>query len=324
MHFEKLRWSPQVAFFLLRGQPLGMFYQKTIARPSRLRGVGLHTGERTTLWFLPAPEDSGIRFIRVDQGRRTLIPAHPSQVASTFLCTSLGQEDRTLSTVEHLLAALAGLGIDNLCIEVQGPELPILDGSAGPFVETLVRAGLRVQKRPRKFLRILEPLSLVEGHQEITAGPADHLEITYTMDLDVPFLGRQSFTYDSRRSSFTQEIARARTFTFLKDVHGLREQGLIKGGSLENAIVIGSDQVLNEEGLRFPDEPVRHKVLDLIGDLALLGYPLLGCLRVRQGGHRLHTRFIQHLLANRKAWTLVCPAPGQDRTPAARMQSVSL
>lgn len=277
--------------------------QKTIKRITVCRGVGLHTGTPAALRFVPAPTDTGIVFVRRVRGREVRIPARATHVVSTRFCTVLGGDGETVQTVEHLMAALVSLGIDNLYVEVEGPEIPILDGSAWPFIQLLRQAGIRTQAKPQPCLEVQEPVLIREGDRWIHVAPFDRLSVTYTMQFDHPFLGLQVYSFEEADGEFDREVARARTFGFLKDLESLRSAGLIKGGSLENALVIGEQEVVNEEGFRYPDELVRHKVLDLIGDLALLGLPLLGKITAHQAGHSLHVQMASALLERQAAWS---------------------
>ena len=290
--------------------------QQTIGRVTHCRGKGLHTGQMATLRFYPAPVDTGIVFLCRSGRESTAIRANVHAVVSTDFSTTLGQDGITVQTVEHLLAALAGLGIDNLHIEVQGPEIPILDGSAWPYVRLLQEAKICPQGVSKPCLKPSEPIQVVLDGRWIRIIPQDTLSITYQMNFDHPALEDQTYTYEGAELDFTHQISRARTYGFLKDVDRLRDAGFIQGGSLENAVVIGSHGVLNAEGLRYPDEPIRHKILDLIGDLSLLGSTLLGAVTVHQGGHRLHTQFVQAILHHQEAWALTGAAKNSALTRA--------
>jgi UDP-3-O-[3-hydroxymyristoyl] N-acetylglucosamine deacetylase len=218
--------------------------------------------------------------------------------------TGLSRNAVNVDTVEHLLSALVSLGIDNAVVELNSPEVPIMDGSAAPFVYLIQEAGVRTLGEPRRFLKVRQPVSLTRGDKRIAVYPSDHFKVTYSIAFDHPLLRHQSRTIRLTEAAYVDEIAPARTFTFLKEVEMLRQQGLALGGSLENAIVIGDTGILNN-GLRFDDEFVRHKILDVIGDLALVGHPIIGHVVVHRGGHGLHTAFATHLLQERDAWTLV-------------------
>jgi UDP-3-O-[3-hydroxymyristoyl] N-acetylglucosamine deacetylase len=281
------------------------FNQRTIQESVSTRGVGLHSGAQVTLTLRPAPPDHGIVFHRVDVRGSPSIPATSAHVIDTAFATTLGKDGVRVGTVEHLLAALTGLGIDNLRIEVEGPEVPILDGSAGPFVYLINSAGVRVQDAPKSFLVIKRPVFLSEGDKEASLGPSNRLRIDCAIDFHHPLVPGQSLSLDFSGRSFSRELARARTFGFLKDVERLKSAGLARGGSLENAIVVDEFSVLNPEGLRYPDEFVRHKALDALGDLALFGHPVIGHLRVSKSGHALHHRLVAQVLADASQYAVV-------------------
>lgn len=280
-------------------------------------GVGLHTGQVTTIRLHPAPEDHGIRFIRTDLARPAVIRAIAEQVVGTTLSTSLGVDGgaggASIHTVEHLLAACAGLRVDNLLIEVEGPEIPILDGSAAPFVALLQRAGIRKQAKLQPYLRLIRPLQIGEPEAGVTLLPAPFPKIDYTINFPDAVIKRQHYLYHWTEEEFTQGIAPARTFGFMKDVERMRAKGLIKGASLDNAVVVGDEGVMNPEGLRFPDEFVRHKVLDMIGDLALLGLPLVAKVEAACAGHAMNFEVVRALRAQPDAWVTVAPEPASPR-----------
>jgi UDP-3-O-[3-hydroxymyristoyl] N-acetylglucosamine deacetylase len=257
----------------------------------------------------PAAADTGIRFRRMDLGGLE-IPAHVAHVAGISYATILGREGATVETVEHLLSALVSQGIDNALVDISTPEIPIMDGSAAPFVY-LIReeAGIKRLSAPRRYLKVTRPLTLSQGDKHIAIYPADELRVSYTISFDHPLLRHQTRTLGITEESFVEEIAPARTFGFLKEVETLRQKGLALGGSLDNAIVLGETGVLNNT-LRFEDEFVRHKILDVIGDLALVGHPIIGHIVAHRGGHGLHTAFAAKILEERDAWQLVeVPAP---------------
>lgn len=285
--------------------------EKTIQNEVSCSGIGLHSGEKIHLRLIPAPEGSGILFSRADLGG-IRIPANAAHVVSTHLSTTIGVEGATVQTIEHLLAAIAAFGIDNLIVELDGPEVPILDGSAAPFAELLSRAGLVHQKKARRVVQLIEPITVMEKGKRITIHPSSTFEISYKIQFDHPLIASQSYDYRHSWQAFMAEIAPARTFGFLKDVQMLQSMGLARGGSLENAVVIGEDQVLNEEGLRFSDEFVRHKILDLIGDLSLLGMPILGRIEAVCSGHMLHARLIKEILQNKKACKILGTVPAVE------------
>ena len=278
--------------------------QRTLRRSITCTGIGLHSGKNVTLSLKPAAADAGIRFRRRDLGGLE-VPATVQHVGGINYATGLTRDTVQVDTVEHLLAALVSLGIDNVVVELNSPEVPIMDGSASPFIELIQQAGVRQLGAARRYLKVLRPLSLSRGEKSIAIYPSDHFRVTYSIAFDHPLLQHQSMTLPITDTSFVQEIAPARTFTFLKEVEMLRQQGLALGGSLENAIVVGETDVVNTEPLRFDDEFVRHKILDVIGDMALVGYPIVGHLVAHRGGHALHTAFAAHVLEDTAAWELV-------------------
>lgn len=300
-----------------------MMNEKTIQKEVSCSGVGLHSGEKIHLKLIPAAEGSGILFSRTDLGG-TLIPATVSYVVSTHLSTTIGVEGAAVQTIEHLLAAISAFDIDNLIIELDGPEVPILDGSAAPFTELLSEAGIVHQSKVKRILQVIEPVTVSEKGKQVTLSPSSTLEISYKIQFDHPLISSQTYSYQHRSETFMAEIAPARTFGFLKDVQMLQSMGLARGGSLENAIVIGENQVLNEGGLRFSDEFVRHKILDLIGDLSLLGMPILGRVEAVCSGHMLHAKLIKALLQNKKACKItgVVPPVEPYRVPSTRQAAI--
>ena len=277
--------------------------QRTLRRAISCAGIGLHSGRKVTLSLRPAAAGSGIRFRRVDLGGLE-VAAQVNHVGAINYATGLMRDTVQVDTVEHLLAALLSLGIDNVTVELNSPEVPIMDGSAAPFVYLIQEAGVRALDAPRRYLKVHRPISLTRGDKRIAIYPSDHFKVTYSIAFDHPLLRHQSRTIRLTSDSFVDEIAPARTFTFLKEVEMLRQQGLALGGSLENAIVISDTGVLNN-GLRFDDEFVRHKILDVIGDMALVGHPMIGHLVAHRGGHALHTAFAAKILEESDAWTLV-------------------
>lgn len=291
-------------------------WQKTLAQPLLFEGVGLHSGRSVKVAILPAAANHGLRFMRADLPGKPEIRAHYTNVVDTTRATTLGDGGVTLATVEHLLAALGGLGVDNALVQVEGPELPIMDGSAAPFSRLLAEAGLRALPWPRAYLQIRKPVEFRQGDQWMRVVPGEP-RITYTIDFNHPLIRWQRFTIPLRSESFRSEIAPARTFGFLKEVEYLKTRGLALGGSLDNAVVLDETGVLNPGGLRFPEECVRHKILDAVGDLALLGMPLLGRLEVGRGSHELHYRFLQLLMRQEAAWRIWVPSPRtRERQPS--------
>jgi UDP-3-O-[3-hydroxymyristoyl] N-acetylglucosamine deacetylase len=277
-------------------------FQTTIARDARTEGVGLHTGVFGHLRLAPAPADVGIVFRRNDLGNFP-IEAQGHNVARVSYATSLMKQGVLLSTTEHLLAAIYSCGIDNIYIDIDSIEVPILDGSAEPFMQMLEQAGVRRLRRRRRYLKVLKPLEVVEGDRRVGIYPADEFRVRCYVDFAHPLVGRQEVEMVVIPKTFRHLLARARTFCFERDIEPLREMGLIRGGSLENAIVLTNDGVMNGP-LRFPDEFGRHKALDLIGDLALAGLPLLARVEAHKAGHSLHTQLVSLLLGDPSLWTI--------------------
>jgi len=277
-------------------------FQSTIRQPVEISGIGLHTGVHTNLCLHPAPPDTGIVFRRVDLDNFR-IEAHGNNVARVSYATSLMKQSVLLSTTEHLLAATYSYGIDNIFIDIDNIEIPILDGSAEPFLQLLDQAGIRRLRRKRRYLKVLKPVEVVEDGRRIGIHPANEFRVRCYVDFPHPLVGQQQVEMVVNPDSFRRVLSRARTFCFDTDIEPLRAMGLIRGGSLENAIVLTKDGVMNGP-LRFPDEFGRHKALDLIGDLALVGLPLLGRVEARKAGHSLHTRLVSRLLADNSAWEI--------------------
>lgn len=283
-----------------------MIRQRTLKTTIRATGVGLHTGDKVFLTLRPAPIDNGIVFRRVDLDPVVEIQAKPENVGDTTMSTCLVQDGVRISTVEHLLAAMAGLGIDNAFIDVSAPEVPIMDGSASPFVFLLQSAGVAEQNAHKKFIRIKKPITVKDGDKTATFEPFDGFKVAFIIDFDHPVFkkSQQTSVIDFSSTSFVKEVSRARTFGFMKDIEFLRENNLALGGSQENAIVMDDYRVLNEDGLRYDDEFVKHKILDAIGDLFLLGYSLVGSFSGYKSGHALNNQLIRALMANESAWEL--------------------
>jgi UDP-3-O-[3-hydroxymyristoyl] N-acetylglucosamine deacetylase len=277
--------------------------QQTVASSVEISGIGLHTGVPVKLRLAPAPANTGVVFKRTDL-EGFAIEARAKHVARVSYATSLMKKGVLISTTEHLLSALAASGVDNVFIEIDNLEVPILDGSAFPFLELIARAGLRRQRARRAYAKILKPIEVTEGGKRIAVVPSETLRITYRIAFPHPLIGVQSVEFAPGEASYEREIAPARTFGFLEEVEMLRKSGLVRGGSLENAIVLTREGVLNPEGLRFPDEFCRHKVLDIIGDLGLFGHPLIGHVQADRAGHALHSAFVNRLLREKDAWTL--------------------
>ena len=277
--------------------------QRTIAEKISCTGIGLHSGAPVQLTLHPARADSGVTFVRTDLAHAVEIPARHGAVTSTHLATTIGIGDATIGTIEHLLSALYALGVDNVRIEVNGPEIPVMDGSAAPFVYLLRTAGLFDQRSERRTLKIREALEVRDGDRHIRVEPGSGLSIDYIVDFCHPAIGRQELggiVVDDQR--YERDIARARTFGFLRDVEALWRAGLAQGGNLSNTVVMDDDRVLNHEGLRWPDEFVRHKVLDLIGDLSLIGMPIEGHVSACRAGHALHQALVRKILETPDAW----------------------
>jgi UDP-3-O-[3-hydroxymyristoyl] N-acetylglucosamine deacetylase len=291
-----------------------MHTQRTLRRPTSCAGIGLHSGKKVTLSLKPATANSGIMFRRSDLGGQE-VPARISHVGGINHATGLSRDTVRVDTVEHLLAAFMSLGVDNAVVELNSPEVPIMDGSAAPFIYLIQEAGIKSLQTPRQYLKVLRPISVSHGGKRIALYPSDHFKVTYSIAFDHPMLRHQARTIRVSEESFVEEIAPARTFGFLEEVEMMRQQGLALGGSLENAIVIGDTGVLNN-GLRFDDEFVRHKILDVIGDMALLGYPLIGHLVAHRGGHALHAAFAARVLEAQDCWTLVEAPLAPAVTPA--------
>lgn len=282
-----------------------MIFQCTIAHPILISGIGLHSGERINMTLRPAEAGTGILFHRNTGERTVTIEALSSSVVDTRLATVLGKSGVTVSTVEHLLASLTALGIDNLHIDIDGPEVPIMDGSAAAFVDLLQGAGIRRLNRSRRFLAVRRPISLVDGDKRVSIIPSRFFRVSFEIAFNHPCISYQARSVKVSAETFRREIAPARTFGFLREVEYLKANGLARGGSMDNAIVVGDDAILNPEGLRFEDEFVRHKILDSIGDFSLLGYPILGHIKASRAGHDLNHRMVEKILASPECWKLV-------------------
>ncbi len=289
--------------------------QKTLRMKTAVDGVGLHSGKRVRLKLMPAPSDSGLVFVRTDQNRPVEIPARAEHVVDTRLSTTLGRDGVSLATVEHLVAALVGLGVDNARIEVDGPEVPILDGSAAPFVRLVLDAGLREQKAPRKVAVVKKTVTVQDGDKTARLSPASHLSIHCAVDFRHPLITDQRLSLEVTPRSFVRELATARTFGFKREVEYLQSRGFALGGSLENAIVVDDFHILNPDGLRFPDEFVRHKMLDAVGDLALAGHPVVGAMHATKTGHALNHRLVTKLLAEPGAVEIVSLGDVREAKP---------
>lgn len=283
--------------------------QHTLARPASFAGVGVHSGAATRVRLCPAPADHGIVFCRTDlPAPGNLAAARFDAVSETRLGTEIeGRSGTSIATIEHLMAALAALGVDNALVEIDGPEVPIMDGSAAPFVKGLDRAGLRPLTAPRRYIEVLRTVEVTEGAKRAALSPASEFEVAFEICFGTAAIGRQAFELTVRAASFRRELADCRTFGFLGDFEDLRAAGLARGASLQNVIVIDGDRVLNAEGLRRPDEFVRHKALDAVGDLGLLGSPLMGRYQGRYAGHTLNNALARALMADASAWRYAYP-----------------
>jgi UDP-3-O-[3-hydroxymyristoyl] N-acetylglucosamine deacetylase len=286
-----------------------MYVQQTIQKIVHCSGIGLHSGGPVTLRLVPAPIDSGIIFIRNTPKGPVPVKVDGTKVVGTQLCTTIGENGTKVQTVEHLLAALSGLQITNLIIESDSAELPIMDGSAKPFVDLILKAGIRNQGVPQPVLKITRPVEVADGEKKIRIQPSWKFRVNCTIRFDHPLLAHQSCSFEPISEDFAEWIAPARTFGFLEEVEALRNHGLARGGSLENAVVVGPDGVMNKEGLRYADEFVRHKILDILGDLSLLGMPMLGEVEAYCSGHQLNTMLVSKILSSTDCWTILKTRP---------------
>jgi UDP-3-O-[3-hydroxymyristoyl] N-acetylglucosamine deacetylase len=281
-----------------------MISQITVRDPIICKGVGLHTGLPAHMVIHPAPTDTGIVFIRKDVEKKVRIPARIDNVVDATLATTISFDGVKVSTVEHLMAAFAGLGIDNAEVELDAPEVPIMDGSSAPFNTLLKKAGVQTQDKPKKFVIIRHPVTVTDGDRQATLLPSNDFKLSYTIDFRHPLISNQFYLIQISNGNFEREICRARTFGFLREYEILKARGFARGGSLENAVVVDDSRVLNEGGLRFSDEFVRHKILDSIGDLWLLGAQVIGHYIGYKSGHTLNHKLIHKLLAHREWWDL--------------------
>ena len=284
-----------------------MLRQRTLKNTIRATGVGLHSGKKVLMVLRPAPVDTGVVFRRTDLNEPVDVRAYAENVGDTMLGTSLFNGDVRVNTVEHLLSAFAGLGLDNAYVDLSAEEVPIMDGSAGPFVFLLQSAGIEEQPAPKRFVRILAPLEVRDGDKWARFEPHNGYKLTMSIDFAHPVFEKsgKSVTVDFSETSYIKEVSRARTFGFMQDVETLRAQGLALGGSLDNAVVMDEYRVLNTDGLRYEDEFVKHKVLDAIGDLYLLGHPLIGAYTAHKTGHALNNRLLRRLVEDKPSWELV-------------------
>jgi UDP-3-O-[3-hydroxymyristoyl] N-acetylglucosamine deacetylase len=297
---------------------IGMKNQKTLRQSVSLSGIGLHSGKRVTLTLHPARANSGIRFARTDLPEAVEIEANVRNVSATTLCTTISRNGVKVSTVEHLMSALWAMGIDNALCEVNGEEVPILDGSAAPWAQLIRKAGVKTQRSARRFLVATKPIEIRSGDKWARLTPSREFKIKYTIDFPHPVIGKQSFEYHTG-TDFLKEIAPCRTFGFLKDVERMQAMGLALGGSLQNAVVLDDVKALNPEGLRFADEFVRHKILDAIGDFSLIGFPILAEIELHRAGHELQTRLVQELLEQVGAYSIYVPQQAEELEAPLRL-----
>jgi UDP-3-O-[3-hydroxymyristoyl] N-acetylglucosamine deacetylase len=291
--------------------------QQTLASEATCSGVGLHSGQSVTMTLRPAPPDTGVVFLCANGETSTSISASIENRVPTELCTAISRDGAQVKTIEHVLAALSGLEIDNVYIDVTGSEVPVMDGSAAPFVRLIQSVGVASQNRKQPFLKIMAPLEISEGSKRVRIEPSSTPRITYSIHYDHPLIKTQTYVHDCSAEAFENHIAEARTFGFLHEVQALWDRGLGRGGTLDNTVVLSQDGIVNESGLRFPNEFVRHKVLDLIGDFSLLGMSFIGHIIAERSGHALHTRLVQQILDQPEKWVLVnAEALASEKRPA--------
>lgn len=283
--------------------------QQTLANPVGCSGVGLHSGQHVSLTLRPAPPDTGIVFVNTNGHDGAFLAASVENLVPTELCTAISGNGFQVKTIEHVLAALAGLNVDNVYVEVDAGEAPVMDGSSAPFIRLIRSAGIVSQKRRQPYLKMTRPLEVVDGSRRVRIEPSATPRITYTIQYDHPLIQRQTYSYEHSARAFESDIASARTFGFLQEVEALWARGLGRGGNLDNTVVLSSDGILNESGLRFANEFVRHKVLDLVGDFSLLGLPFIGHLIADRSGHALHTRLVKQILDHPECWVLLNSEP---------------
>ena len=303
-------------------------FQQTIGSPIQIEGIGLHSGKKVKMEIFPAPPSTGIQFISTQNFKKMKFRASVHHITKTMLSTTLGlgiKDNEQVHTVEHLLSALHGMEIDNVSIHLNDVEIPIMDGSALPFVKLIVKAGTVKQNKERSFLRILKKIQIEENGKSLSILPYSGVKISYSINFNNPLITQQDYTLNFSKHHFMNEIAPARTFGFLNEVEALQKRGLIQGGSLDNAVVVDQGGVvLNKEGLRFPNEFVRHKILDLIGDFSLLGHPIQGHIIAHCAGHTLHARLMEKILQEKEAWELVEEQPFISPVPSVLSASLSL
>jgi UDP-3-O-[3-hydroxymyristoyl] N-acetylglucosamine deacetylase len=298
-------------------------YQRTLAKAVSCSGIGLHSGKTVHLTLKPAPVNHGIKFVRKDLPDNPCIPARFNCVVDTSLATVIGSDGVIVSTIEHLMACLAGLSIDNVIVELDSYEVPVMDGSAGPFTRMILDAGIQELEAPRHFFIIKEPIELEEDDKFVGAYPDDTFKITCHIDFEHPLIRNQSYTIEVVDRIFESEISSARTFGFLHEVEYMKSYGLARGGSLDNAVVVDEKGVLNEEGLRFEDEFVRHKLLDCVGDFSLLGMPILGHIITRKSGHAFNHAFLERFFQQKASWhTQTLQEPGDLPSKTAKSLAI--
>jgi UDP-3-O-[3-hydroxymyristoyl] N-acetylglucosamine deacetylase len=298
-------------------------FQRTIKNTIQCKGIGLHSGKQVSLVLRPAAPDTGVVFIRTDLGGAQ-VAAVAANTAATSYATTLTAGGASVQTVEHLLAALAGLGIDNVSVEIDADEVPIMDGSAREFVRLIADGGVQAQARPQPVLKVMKPIFVRDGNKQIAIWPSEKPSISYFIDFNHPMLREQSLNYHVSEEGFIREIADARTFGFLSDVKTLQANGLAKGASLDNAVALGEDSVLNQEGLRYQDEFVRHKILDLIGDFSLAGMPIMGHIVAHKSGHGLNAQMVGKLLSSTQSWIILGSREATEKPGEALYQQAML
>ena len=282
-----------------------MRVQQTLANTVSCSGVGLHSGQPVTLTLRPAPADTGVVFVNRSGKGGASLAASVEHLVATELCTAISGNGFQVKTIEHILAALTGLDVDNVYVEVDAAEAPVMDGSAGHFVRLIRSAGIAPQSQRQPYLKITRPLEVVDGTRRVRIEPSSTTKITYSIQYNHPLIQTQTYAYEHSVHAFEREIADARTFGFMQEVEALWARGLGKGGSLDNTIILSQDGILNESGLRFTNEFVRHKILDLIGDFSLLGVPFIGHVIAERSGHAIHTRLVQQILNHPDSWVLL-------------------
>ena len=299
------------------------FEQRTLETTAACTGVGLHSGKMVNMTIHPAPINHGIKFRRVDLPGSPDVTAQFNRVVDTSLATVIGSGGCIISTIEHLMATFAGLSIDNALVELDAYEVPVMDGSAGPFTELIKEAGIKDQGTARHYFVLNEPIELKEGDKSVTVHPSDVFKITCSIEFKHPLIQKQSYSIDVTDEVFDTEISKARTFGFLQEVEYLKRYGLAQGGSLDNAVVIDNDRIINEDGLRYPDEFVRHKILDCLGDFSLLGMPILGHLVVHKSGHQFNHAFLEKFFSQKASWE-TCAVSKECQHPASQSKSLAI